>query len=138
MGTDQGKTGNVPGIAILAGSLGAPLPVVGTTTFRPPYDPVTFGAIAGRDVGPLADPVRETPMHAWHVEAGAVFEDVGQWKRPFYYPLAGETKRDAVVRECLAVRNAVGLMDATTLGQDRSQRARRRGVPEPGLHQCVG
>ena len=117
MGTDQGKTGNVPGIAVLAGSLGAPLPAVGTTTFRPPYDPVTFGAIAGRDVGSLADPVRETPMHAWHVEAGAVFEDVGQWKRPFYYPLAGETKRDAVARECLAVRNAVGVMDATTLGK---------------------
>ncbi len=117
MGTDQGKTGNVPGIAILAGSLGVPLPAVGTTTFRPPYDPVTFGAIAGRDVGPLADPVRQTPMHAWHAEAGAVFEDVGQWKRPFYYPLASETKHDAVARECMAVRHAAGIMDATTLGK---------------------
>ena len=117
MGTDQGKTGNVPGLAILAGSLGAPIPEVGTTTFRPPYEPVTFGAIAGRDVGHLADPVRRTPIHASHEENGAVFEDVGQWKRPFYYPRPGETKDDAVVRECLAVREAAGIMDASTLGK---------------------
>ena len=117
MGTDQGKTGNVTGLAILAQSLGLDIPEVGTTTFRPPYDPVTFGAIAGRDVGELADPVRRTPMHRWHEEAGAVFEDVGQWKRPFYYPRDGETKHDAVARECLAVRNAAGVMDASTLGK---------------------
>ena len=117
MGTDQGKTGNVPGLAILAGTLGVPIPEVGTTTFRPPYEPVTFGAIAGRDVGHLADPVRRTPIHAWHEENGAVFEDVGQWKRPFYYPRPGETKDEAVARECLAVRNAAGMMDASTLGK---------------------
>jgi len=56
-------------------------------------------------------------MHAWHEEAGAVFEDVGQWKRPFYYPQSGENKRTAVARESLAVRNAVGIMDVTTLGK---------------------
>ena len=117
MGTDQGKTGNVAGLAILAQSLGTPIPEIGTTTFRPPYDPVTFGAIAGRDVGDLADPVRRTPIHAWHEENGAVFEDVGQWKRPFYYPRGGETMHDAVSRECLAVRNAAGVMDASTLGK---------------------
>ena len=117
MGTDQGKTGNVAGLAILAQSLGASIPQVGTTTFRPPYDPVTFGAIAGRDVGDLADPVRRTPMHAWHEKNGAVFEDVGQWKRPFYYPRGGETKHDAVSRECLAVRETAGIMDASTLGK---------------------
>ena len=117
MGTDQGKTGNVPGLAILAATLGVSIPEVGTTTFRPPYDPVTLGAIAGRDVGSLADPVRRTPLHAWHKENGAVFEDVGQWKRPFYYPRPGETKDDAVSRECLAVRNAAGVMDASTLGK---------------------
>ena len=117
MGTDQGKTGNVPGLAILASTLGVSIPEVGTTTFRPPYDPVTFGAIAGRDVGHLADPVRRTPLHAWHEENGAVFEDVGQWKRPFYYPRPGETKDDAVARECLAVREAAGVMDASTLGK---------------------
>ena len=117
MGTDQGKTGNVPGLAILSETLGVSIPEVGTTTFRPPYDPVTFGAIAGRDVGSLADPVRRTPMHAWHEENGAVFEDVGQWKRPFYYPRPGETKDEAVARECLAVREAAGIMDASTLGK---------------------
>ena len=117
MGTDQGKTGNVPGLAILAGSLDVPITALGTTTFRPPYDPVTFGAIAGRDVGSLADPVRRTPMDSWHADAGAVFENVGHWKRPFYYPRPGETKRDAVARECLAVRNAAGIMDVTTLGK---------------------
>ena len=117
MGTDQGKTGNIAGLAILAGSLGVPIPEVGTTTFRPPYSPVTFGAIAGRDVGSLADPVRRTPIHRWHEQAGAVFEDVGQWKRPFSYPRPGESKDDAVARECLAVRNAVGIMEAATLGK---------------------
>ena len=117
MGTDQGKTGNVPGLAILASTLGVSIPEVGTTTFRPPYDPVTFGAIAGRDVGSLADPVRRTPIHAWHEENGAVFEDVGRWKRPFYYPRPGETKDEAVARECLAVREAAGIMDASTLGK---------------------
>ena len=117
MGTDQGKTGNVPGLAILADTLGVAVPEVGTTTFRPPYDPITFGAIAGRDVGSLADPVRGTPLHAWHEENGAVFEDVGQWKRAFYYPQEGETKDEAVARECLAVRNAAGILDASTLGK---------------------
>ena len=117
MGTDQGKTANVAGLAILAGARGVPVADVGTTTFRPPYTPVTFGAMAGRDVGDLADPARHTPMQSWHEENGAVFEDVGQWKRPFYYPRPGESRRDAVSRECLAVRNAVGVMDASTLGK---------------------
>ena len=117
MGTDQGKTANVAGLAILAGARGVPVADIGTTTFRPPYTPVTFGAMAGRDVGDLADPVRRTPMQSWHEENGAVFEDVGQWKRPFYYPKPGESRRDAVSRECLAVRNAVGVMDASTLGK---------------------
>ena len=117
MGTDQGKIGNVPGLSVLARTLGVPVAAVGTTTFRPPYTPVTFGAVAGRDVGHLADPVRRTPMHPAHEAAGAVFEDVGQWKRPFCYPRAGETNGDAVARECLAVRNAVGVLDATTLGK---------------------
>ena len=117
MGTDQGKTSNVTGLSVLAAALGRPVPEVGTTTFRPPYTPVTFGTIAGRDVGDLADPARMTPMHHWHVQVGAVFEDVGQWKRPYCYPRQGESKREAVDRECLAVRNAVGILDASTLGK---------------------
>lgn len=117
MGTDQGKTSNVNALAILAKSLAAPIPQVGTTTFRPPYTPVTFGTLAGRDVGALADPARVTPMHRWHVENGAVFEDVGQWKRPWYFTRSGETLEEAVRRECRAVRSAVGVLDASTLGK---------------------
>ena len=117
MGTDQGKTSNVNALAILSETLGADVATTGTTTFRPPYAPATFGALAGRDVGELADPIRTTPMHQWHVEQGAPFEDVGQWKRPWYYPRRGESMREAVDRECLAVRNAVGILDASTLGK---------------------
>ena len=117
MGTDQGKTANVNALAILGSQLGVEMSAVGTTTFRPPYTPVTFGVLAGRDIGELADPVRMTPMHAWHMERGAKLEDVGQWKRPWYYPRAGETMRQAVNRECLATRNAIGILDASTLGK---------------------
>ena len=117
MGTDQGKTSNVNALAILSETLGTDVAATGTTTFRPPYAPATFGVLAGRDVGELADPIRTTPMHQWHVEQGAPFEDVGQWKRPWYYPRRGESMREAVDRECLAVRNAVGILDASTLGK---------------------
>ena len=117
MGTDQGKLGNVPGLALLAESQGAAIPDVGTTTFRPPFTPLSFGAMAGRDRGEFMDPARLTPMHHLHEAAGAVFEDVGQWKRPFYYPRSGEGQHEAVNRECLAARHAVGLLDATTLGK---------------------
>ena len=117
MGTDQGKTANVNGLALLADALGKPLSEVGTTTARPPYTPVAFGALAGRDCGELMDPVRRTAMHAWHEAAGAVFENVGQWRRPWWYPRAGEDKRAAVARECRAVREAAGLFDASALGK---------------------
>ncbi len=118
MATDQGKTGNIPGMAVLAQALGVENPGdVGTTTFRPPYTPVTLGAFAGRNVGVLTDPVRMTPMHHWHELSGCTWEDVGQWKRPWYYPQTGETMQDAVNRECLAARNAVAILDASTLGK---------------------
>ena len=117
MGTDQGKTGNVVGLALLARELGDDIAAVGTTTFRPPYAPVPMGALAGRDLGSLAEPVRTTPLHHWHLRAGAVFEDTGRWRRPRYYPQGGETLRQAVDRECLAARNAVALLDASTLGK---------------------
>ncbi|NIR28155.1 MAG: sarcosine oxidase subunit alpha family protein [Gammaproteobacteria bacterium] len=116
-GTDQGKLGNINGAAFLAMTLGNEVASTGTTTFRPPYTPVTFGAVAGDEVGSLYDPVRKTAMHEWHVQAGAAFEDVGQWKRPWYYPRAGESMHDAVNRECLAARNGVGVLDASTLGK---------------------
>ena len=117
MGTDQGKTSNINALAIVANQLGADIPAVGVTTFRAPYTPVTFGAITGRHVGALFDPVRRTPMHDWHVEQGAKFEDVGQWKRAWYYPREGETMRQAVNREVKAARDGVGILDYSTLGK---------------------
>ncbi|WP_082925917.1 sarcosine oxidase subunit alpha [Halomonas sp. G11] len=120
-GTDQGKLGNINGMAIAARCLGKTIPEVGTTVFRPNYTPVTFGAIVGRHCRDLFDPERYTAMHQWHVEQGAEFEDVGQWKRPWYFPrtVNGKTEsmHDAVARECLAVRQGVGILDASTLGK---------------------
>jgi len=116
-GTDQGKLGNVNGIGILSIALGKDMGAVGTTTFRPAYTPVTFGALAGPDVGHLADPLRKTPMDGWHEKAGAIFENVGQWRRPLYYAQAGETMEDAVRRECLATQQSIGVLDASTLGK---------------------
>ena len=143
MGTDQGKTSNVNALAILSRTLSSPIPSVGTTTFRPPYTPVTYGTLAGRDVGELSDVARVTPMHGWHVAKGAVFEDVGQWKRPWYYPKGGESMREAVDRECLAVRSGVGILDASTLGKiDIQGRTRRNSsiasIPTPGRSSASG
>jgi sarcosine oxidase, subunit alpha len=90
---------------------------VGTLSFRPPYVPVPFAVLAGRERGLLTDPIRITPIHQWHVEANAVFEDVGQWKRPWYFPKAGERMSDAVKRECIAARQGIAVMDASTLGK---------------------
>ncbi|MHA1153448.1 MAG: 2Fe-2S iron-sulfur cluster-binding protein, partial [Alphaproteobacteria bacterium] len=117
MGTDQGKTGNVNAIGIIAETQCRPISEVGVTTFRAPYTAVTFGVFAGRDVDDLLDATRRTPIHAWHARNGAVFEDVGQWKRPWYYPKAGEGLHDAVNREVKAVRSSLGVVDATTLGK---------------------
>jgi sarcosine oxidase subunit alpha len=117
MGTDQGKTGNVNALGIVAGITGQPLAELGVTTFRPPYTPVSFGAIVGRNRGALFDPVRRTPMHAWHAAQGAVFEPVGQWLRPWYYPRTGEDMAAAVAREVLAARTTIGILDASTLGK---------------------
>ena len=100
-GTDQGKTGNINGMGIVAQALGKPIAAVGTTTFRPNYTPVTFGLLAGPELGEAFDPVRTTPMHDWHEAQGAAFEDVGQWKRPWYYPAPGEDLHAAVRREVL-------------------------------------
>ncbi|MFJ2146981.1 sarcosine oxidase subunit alpha family protein [Glutamicibacter sp. NPDC087831] len=115
---DQGKTSGVAAIGVIAAVLGIENPAqIGTTTFRAPYTPVAFAALAGRTRGQLLDPARITPMHSWHVEHGAEFEDVGQWKRAWYYPQPGETMDEAVYRESAAVRASVGMLDATTLGK---------------------
>jgi sarcosine oxidase subunit alpha len=117
MATDQGKTSNLNAMAIVAQKLGVPIPRVGLTTFRMPYTPVTFGSFAGISRGDLFDPVRTTATHAWAAAKGAVFENVGLWKRARYFPRANEDMHAAVARECLAVRNACGIFDASTLGK---------------------
>ena len=117
MGVDQGKIGNITAFGILGNATARSVPQVGTTTFRPPYVPVTIGALAGRELGALFDPLRKTPITDWQVAYGAVFEPVGLWRRPQYYPQAGEDMHAAVARECRAVRNGVGILDASTLGK---------------------
>jgi len=117
MATDQGKTSNMNALAIVSQDLSSPIPRVGLTTFRAPYTPTTFGSFAGISRGDLFDPVRTTPTHAWAAAQGAVFENVALWKRARYFPHPGEDMHAAVARECLAVRNACGLFDASTLGK---------------------
>ena len=117
MATDQGKLSNINGLAVLAGSLNADIPQVGTTTFRPPYTPVTLGALAGESRGEIFQPLRKTPMHAWHEGKGAYLEPVGLWRRPYCFPRTGETYEQAVHREVLNTRSALGLLDASTLGK---------------------
>ncbi|WP_369394928.1 sarcosine oxidase subunit delta family protein [Streptomyces sp. CG1] len=114
---DQGRTGGVLASGVVAELLGVDISALGLPTFRPPCTPVSFATLAGRDRGALHDPIRTTALHGWHVEHGAAFENVGQWKRPWYYPRDGEDMETAVLRECRAAREGVAFMDASTLGK---------------------
>ncbi len=116
MATDQGKTSNIPGLAIMAAALGKTIPEVGTTRFRPPFTPVSIGSLAAeRQAG--IKPERLTPMHDWHVANGATMYAAGLWFRPMIYGHPGETIEQAYVREARAVRDAVGMADVSTLGK---------------------
>ncbi|PTX55579.1 sarcosine oxidase subunit alpha [Litoreibacter ponti] len=117
MATDQGKLSNINGLAILADSLNSPIPQVGTTTFRPPYTPISMGAIAGEAQNELFQPINKTPLHDWHEANGAYFEPVGHWRRPYCFQRPGESVEDAVHREVKATRDSLGLLDASTLGK---------------------
>ena len=117
MGTDQGKLANMHALGIVADTTNTNMGDLGTTTFRPPYTPLTFGTIVGRNVGQFFDIFRKTPMHDWHVDNNAKFENVGQWKRAWYYPKDGESMHDAVQRESKAARESSGILDASTLGK---------------------
>ncbi|WP_182084143.1 sarcosine oxidase subunit alpha [Aureimonas sp. ME7] len=117
MATDQGKISNINGLAIAADAVGRPAPQVGLTTFRPPYTPTTFGAFAGYSRGRLFDVTRKTAIDGWAEEQGAVFEPVALWRRAWYLPKAGEDMHAAVARECKAVRDSLGIFDASTLGK---------------------
>ena len=115
--SDQGKTSWMNASAIAGALMGVPDGSTGLPTFRPPYSPASFALLAGRDRGDLHDPVRTTSIHPWHVAQGAVFENVGQWKRPRYYPRDDESMEQAVLRECQAARTSVAVMDVSTLGK---------------------
>ena len=117
MGTDQGKLGNMHALGIIADTTGVKMGEVGTTTFRPPYTPLTFGTIVGRNVGEYFDIFRRTPINDWHIENKAEFENVGQWKRAWYYPQNKENMHQAVQRESVAARESAGILDASTLGK---------------------
>ena len=116
MATDQGKTANVPGMAIMAAALDRAIPEVGTTRFRPPFTPVAIGALAAERYGDLR-PERLTPMHDWHVENGADMYAAGLWYRPESYNAPGETVEQAYIREARNVRANVGIVDVSTLGK---------------------
>jgi sarcosine oxidase, subunit alpha len=117
MAPDQGKTSNVNGLAILGELTGREPGQVGTTTFRPPYAPLSFGVIAGRDRGGLFRPTRRLPTHRQQQECGADLQDYGSWTRPACYPRAGEDMAAAIAREVHAVRHAVGILDYSPLGK---------------------
>jgi sarcosine oxidase subunit alpha len=117
MATDQGKTSNINGLSLLADELGMAIPAVGTTTFRPPYTPISFGAVSGPARGPLFKATRKSPMHEWSADNGGDFEPVGDWQRPYCYRRQGEDRHAAVTREILNARQKVGLLDASTLGK---------------------
>ena len=117
MATDQGKTSNINALGIISQFSNKQIHELGTTTYRLPYTPVTFGALAGRHVKEFFDLERTTPIHQWHIENNARFEDVGQWKRAWYYPKEGEDMHQAVNREVKATREGIGILDASTLGK---------------------
>ena len=118
MGTDQGKISSINSLGIVSKILNKKIEEVGTTTYRPPYAPLSFAAIAGRSTYEYYDPERKTPIHNWHIKNNAVFEDVGQWKRPWYFKKnETETMHQAVQRESKQTRQSAGILDGSTLGK---------------------
>ena len=117
MATDQGKTSNLNGLQIVSNVENKVIPQIGHTTFRPPYTPVSIGAIVGREIGKHSKPTRKSPMHSWHEKNNAVFVDAGVWLRPRYYKQGNENLFEASKREAKNVRQNVGVCDVTTLGK---------------------
>ncbi len=118
MATDQGKLGNVNAAGIIAGMRGVSPAEIGTTTFRPFYTPVSFGAMAGASRAEHSRPVRQSPLHGWAKKNGAVFVEAGLWYRSSWFPRDGEKSwRESVDREVMNVRSNVGLCDVSTLGK---------------------
>lgn len=117
MATDQGKLSNMNALAGMAELEGKTIPQVGTTTFRPPFTPVSIGAIVGHEHGQHFQATRLTPLHDWHTKNGAVLTQAGPWMRPWYYPENNEDIKAAYSREATHVRQHVGMVDVSTLGK---------------------
>ena len=117
MATDQGRTSNLNGLQLVSNIEKKIIPEVGHTTFRPPYTPVTIGAVVGREVGKHYRPTRKSPIHSWHENNNAIFVDAGLWLRPRYYKQGNESLAEAAKREATNVRNNVGICDVTSLGK---------------------
>jgi heterotetrameric sarcosine oxidase alpha subunit len=117
MGTDQGKTGNLNALALVSQLRGETSPPVGHTTYRPPYTPVSFGAIAGRRQGKHLAPTRRTPFHNCWADEGATFVEAGAWLYPRCFPQDGEAISETIAREARQVRRRVGAVDMSTLGK---------------------
>lgn len=117
MATDQGKMGNIIGLALMAEALGKDIPAVGTTRFRPPYTPVAIGALAGRNTGSHFKVLRRTPLHDWNLRHGATMTDAGLWHRPWYFARKGESITEAYIREATTVRETLGICDVSSLGK---------------------
>jgi sarcosine oxidase, subunit alpha len=118
MGTDQGKISSINSLGIISKLLNKKISEVGTTTYRPPYAPLSFSAIAGRSTYEFYDPQRKTAIHKWHIKKKAVFEDVGQWRRPWYFKKNdSESMHQAVQRESKQTRETAGILDGSTLGK---------------------
>lgn len=117
MGTDQGKTSNVNAVHLMAALRGTAVADTGTTTFRPPYTPVSIGALAGRSIGQHFRPIRRSPLHDWHTANGATMIEAGPWLRPWYYRWAGADAASAYIEEMAHVRRAVGISDVSSLGK---------------------
>jgi methylglutamate dehydrogenase subunit C len=117
MGTDQGKTSNVVAAQMMADLRGVDVASAGITTYRPPYTPVSVGALAGRHVGTHFRPTRRTPMHDWHLANGATMIEAGPWVRPWFYQWAGGDAVTAYVAEMKLVRAGVGISDVSSLGK---------------------
>ena len=138
MATDQGKTSNIPALAIMAECTGKTIPETGTTIFRPPYTPVPMGALAGRARGKDFRPYRLTPSHRWAAENGATFVETGNWLRAQWYARPGEKGwRDSVDREVEMTRSVRGHLRCHNFRKNRYPRQRRCPVFKPGLHQCL-
>ena len=137
MATDQGKMGNIIGLALMAEALGKEIPDVGTTTFRPPYTPVAIGALVGRNTGNHFRALRRSPLHEWNLRHGATMIEAGLWHRPWYFAADGETISEAYVREADTTRKAVGICDVSSLGKIAVQGTGRLDIPEQGLHQSL-